>query len=92
MVAGRAVVGTGVRKLGLGERRDELLGRARDVFNGLREGWLKLRVDRTIEVSVTNSAEKKQILKDNAVTGQGLNQLVRQVEQLLQAQRRPAAE
>lgn len=24
--------------------RDELLGRARDVFAGLREGWLKLRI------------------------------------------------
>ena len=47
--------------------RDELLGRARDVFNGLREGWLKLRVDRAFPLA--QAAEAHRLLEGRQTTG-----------------------
>lgn len=47
--------------------RDELLRRARDVFAGLREGWLKLRVDRTF--SLGQAAEAHQLLESRQTAG-----------------------
>jgi NADPH:quinone reductase-like Zn-dependent oxidoreductase len=41
--------------------RDEILRRARDVFAGLREGWLKLRIDRTFQLA--QAAEAHQLLE-----------------------------
>ena len=47
--------------------RDELLGRARDVFAGLREGWLKLRVDRTFPLA--QAAEAHRLLEGRQTVG-----------------------
>jgi NADPH2:quinone reductase len=47
--------------------RDELLRRARDVFAGLREGWLKLRVDRTFPLA--QAAEAHQLLESRQTAG-----------------------
>jgi NADPH2:quinone reductase len=41
--------------------RDEILRRARDVFAGLREGWLKLCIDRTFQLA--QAAEAHQLLE-----------------------------
>jgi hypothetical protein len=38
--------------------RDDLLRRARDVFAALREGWLKLRVDRTFPLAQAAEARR----------------------------------
>jgi NADPH2:quinone reductase len=38
--------------------RDELLGRARDVFNGLREGWLKLLINHTFPLAQASEAHR----------------------------------
>jgi len=38
--------------------RDELLGRARDVFRGLAEGWLKLHVDRSFPLAEAAQAHR----------------------------------
>jgi len=38
--------------------REELLRRANDVFAGLREGWLKLRVDRTFPLAQATEAHR----------------------------------
>jgi len=47
--------------------RDELLGRARDVFTGLREGWLKLRIDRAFPLA--QAAEAHRLLEGRQTTG-----------------------
>jgi len=47
--------------------RDELLRRASDVFAGLREGWLKLRVDRTFPLA--QAAEAHQLLESRQTAG-----------------------
>jgi len=47
--------------------RDELLGRARDVFAGLREGWLKLRIDRALPLA--QAAEAHRLLEGRQTTG-----------------------
>jgi NADPH2:quinone reductase len=47
--------------------RDELLRRARDVFAGLREGWLKLRVDRAFPLA--QAAEAHQLLESRQTAG-----------------------
>ena len=47
--------------------REELLGRANDVFKGLREGWLKLRVDRTFVLA--QAAEAHRLLEGRQTTG-----------------------
>jgi NADPH:quinone reductase len=47
--------------------RDELLRRARDVFAGLREGWLKLRIDRTLPLA--QAAEAHQLLESRQTAG-----------------------
>jgi NADPH2:quinone reductase len=47
--------------------RDELLGRARDVFNGLREGWLKLHIDRTFPLE--QAAEAHRLLEGRQTIG-----------------------
>ncbi len=38
--------------------RPEMLGRAQAVFQGLREGWLKLRIDRTFPLSQADEAHR----------------------------------
>ncbi len=47
--------------------RDEVLGRARDVFAGMREGWLKLRIDRVLPLA--QAAEAHQLLESRQTTG-----------------------
>jgi len=47
--------------------RDELLGRANDVFTGLREGWLKLRIDHAFPL--TQAAEAHRLLEGRQTTG-----------------------
>jgi len=47
--------------------RDELLRRASDVFAGLREGWLKLCVDRTFPLA--QAAEAHQLLESRQTAG-----------------------
>jgi NADPH:quinone reductase len=47
--------------------RDELLWRARDVFAGLHEGWLKLRIYRTFPMA--QAAEAHQLLESRQTTG-----------------------
>jgi NADPH:quinone reductase len=47
--------------------RDELLGRARDVFTGLREGWLKLRIDRAFPLA--QAAEAHRLLEGRQTAG-----------------------
>jgi NADPH2:quinone reductase len=47
--------------------RDELLRRARDVFAGLREGWLKLHIDRTFPLA--QAAEAHQLLESRQTAG-----------------------
>ena len=47
--------------------RDELLRRARDVFDGLRDGWLKPRVDRTFPL--VQAAEAHQLLESRQTAG-----------------------
>ncbi|MBZ5502452.1 MAG: quinone oxidoreductase [Acidobacteriia bacterium] len=47
--------------------RDELLARARDVFTGLREGWLKLRIDRAFPLE--QAAEAHRLLESRQTTG-----------------------
>ena len=47
--------------------RDELLRRAHDVFAGLREGWLKPRIDRTLPLA--QAAEAHQLLESRQTAG-----------------------
>ena len=47
--------------------RDELLRRAHDVFAGLSEGWLKLRIDRTLPLA--QAAEAHQLLESRQTAG-----------------------
>jgi NADPH:quinone reductase len=47
--------------------REELLGRARDVFAGVREGWLKLHIDRTLPLA--QAAEAHRLLESRQTTG-----------------------
>jgi NADPH:quinone reductase len=47
--------------------RDELLGRARDVFAGVREGWLKLHIDRVLPLA--QAAEAHRLLETRQTTG-----------------------
>ena len=47
--------------------RDELLRRATEIFAGLREGWLKLRVDRTFPLA--QAAEAHQLLESRQTAG-----------------------
>jgi NADPH:quinone reductase len=47
--------------------RQELLRRANDVFAGLREGWLKLRVDRTFPLA--QAAEAHRLLEGRQTIG-----------------------
>jgi NADPH:quinone reductase len=47
--------------------RDEMLGRARDVFNGFREGWLRLRIDRTFPLE--QAAEAHRLLEGRQTIG-----------------------
>jgi NADPH2:quinone reductase len=47
--------------------RDELLRRASDVFAGVREGWLKLRIDRTFPLA--QAAEAHQLLERRQTAG-----------------------
>jgi len=47
--------------------RDELLGRARDVFTGVREGWLKLHIDRAFPL--VQAAEAHHLLETRQTTG-----------------------
>lgn len=47
--------------------RDELLGRARDVFTGVREGWLKLHIDRSFPL--VQAAEAHRLLETRQTTG-----------------------
>ncbi|HXQ25856.1 MAG TPA: quinone oxidoreductase [Candidatus Acidoferrales bacterium] len=47
--------------------RDELLGRANDVFKGLREGWLKLHVDRAF--TLPQAAEAHRLLEGRQTVG-----------------------
>ena len=47
--------------------RDELLARARDVFTGLREGWLKLRIDRAFPLA--QAAEAHRLLEGRQTAG-----------------------
>jgi len=47
--------------------RDELLGRARDVFRGLEEGWLKLHVDRAFPLG--EAAEAHRLLERRQTVG-----------------------
>jgi NADPH:quinone reductase len=47
--------------------REEMLGRARDIFAGLREGWLKLHIDRTLPLA--EAAEAHRLLESRQTTG-----------------------
>jgi NADPH:quinone reductase len=47
--------------------REELLRRARDVFRGLGEGWLKLHVDRTLQLA--EAAEAHRLLEGRQTIG-----------------------
>ena len=47
--------------------REELLRRARDVFGGVREGWLKLHIDR--ELPLAQAAEAHRLLESRQTTG-----------------------
>jgi NADPH:quinone reductase len=47
--------------------REELLRRANDVMNGLREGWLKLRIDRTFPL--TQAADAQRLLESRGTSG-----------------------
>ena len=47
--------------------REEMLGRARDLFAGLREGWLKLHIDRTLPLA--EAAEAHRLLESRQTTG-----------------------
>lgn len=47
--------------------REELLRRATDVFRGLREGWLKLRIDRTLPLA--EAAEAHRLLESRLTAG-----------------------
>lgn len=47
--------------------RDELLKRAQDVFTGMRQGWLKLRIDRTFPLE--QAAEAHRLLESRQTTG-----------------------
>ena len=47
--------------------RDELLRRANDVFAGLREGWLKLRINRTFPLA--QAAEAHRLLEGRQTVG-----------------------
>jgi NADPH:quinone reductase len=47
--------------------REEVLRRANDVFSGLREGWLKLHIHRTLPLS--QAAEAHRLLESRATTG-----------------------
>jgi NADPH2:quinone reductase len=47
--------------------REELLGRAREVFAGVREGWLKLHIDRTLPLA--QAAEAHRLLESRQTTG-----------------------
>jgi len=47
--------------------RDELLGRANDVFTGLREGWLKLRIDHAFPLA--QAPEAHRLLEGRQTTG-----------------------
>jgi len=47
--------------------REELLGRARDLFAALREGWLKLRVERVFPLA--EAAEAHRLLEGRKTTG-----------------------
>lgn len=47
--------------------RDELLGRAQGVFQGLREGWLKLRIDK--EFPLAQAPEAHRLLENRQTTG-----------------------
>jgi NADPH2:quinone reductase len=47
--------------------RQELLRRADDVIQGIREGWLKLRIDRTLELK--QAAEAHRLLENRETAG-----------------------
>jgi NADPH:quinone reductase len=47
--------------------REEVLARARDVFAGLREGWLKLHIDRALPLA--QAAEAHRLLESRQTTG-----------------------
>ena len=47
--------------------REELLGRAQGVFQGLREGWLKLRIDKKLPLA--QSSEAHRLLESRQSTG-----------------------
>jgi NADPH2:quinone reductase len=47
--------------------REELLGRARSVLNGMREGWLKLRIDKVLPLE--QAAEAHRLLEGRQTTG-----------------------
>jgi len=47
--------------------REELLGRARDLFAAMREGWLKLRVERVFPLA--EAAEAHRLLEGRKTTG-----------------------
>jgi NADPH:quinone reductase len=47
--------------------REELLGRARDLFEGLHEGWLKLRISHTFPLA--EAAEAHRLLEGRQTVG-----------------------
>jgi len=47
--------------------RDELLGRAQGVFQGLREGWLNLHIDRTFPLA--DASEAHRLLENRQTVG-----------------------
>ena len=47
--------------------REEILRRAQDVLNGVREGWLKLRIDHVF--SLDQAAEAQRMLESRKTTG-----------------------
>jgi NADPH2:quinone reductase len=47
--------------------REEMLGRARDLFAGLREGWLKLHIDR--ELPLAQAGEAHRLLESRQTMG-----------------------
>ena len=47
--------------------RDELLRRANDLFTGLREGWLKLRMEHSFPLA--QAAEAHRLLEGRKTTG-----------------------